>query len=93
MIGHEIGLKKKGIERIMRQDNKNSQHNWKNSLEELSRDLAATRLEGRESGAGNYNRGRRERRAAVDNLEGGNFVPRYSKLDFSRFDGSVDPLG
>ena len=61
-------------------------------LEELSRELVATRVGNREIGDGNNNR-HREPSSGEENRDGGNFFSKYSKLDFSHYDGTFDPLG
>ncbi|OMO72927.1 hypothetical protein CCACVL1_17511 [Corchorus capsularis] len=63
-------------------------------LDELSRDLSTGRHEGRaDGGEGSVNRGRRKRRGVGEIPEATPFVPKCTKLDFPKYDGSIDPLG
>ncbi|OMO79271.1 reverse transcriptase [Corchorus capsularis] len=62
-------------------------------LDELSRDLFTGRHEGRvDGGEGSVNRGIRERRGVGEIPKAAPFVPKYTKLDFPKYDGSIDPL-
>ncbi|OMP00844.1 hypothetical protein COLO4_12322 [Corchorus olitorius] len=63
-------------------------------LEEISREVSTGKREERVDGEGSVNRGRRDKRPfGGDVQDTTSFVPKYTKLDFPKYDGSYDPLG
>ncbi|OMO61303.1 Retrotransposon gag protein [Corchorus olitorius] len=63
-------------------------------LEEISREVSTGKREERVDGEGSVNRGRRDKRPfGGDVQDTASFVPKYTKLDFPKYDGSYDPLG
>ena len=75
-----------------RQQDRTEREQLSTRIDELSRDLAATRLEGQQGDDGSVNRGPRGHPQAVNRLEGRLQNPRYSRLEFPIYDGKNDPL-
>jgi len=72
-----------------RQHDRTEREHLSARIEELSRDLAATRLEAQHGDNGSVNRGHPQ---AGNRLEGCVQLPRYSRLEFPLYDGKIDPL-
>ncbi|KAB5529703.1 hypothetical protein DKX38_019784 [Salix brachista] len=61
-------------------------------IEELSRDLSATRTETRQGDDGSANRNPRDYHQEGQRQDGRLNLPRYSRLEFPLYDGKQDPL-